>query len=79
MKKYISRFLKFLIRQTLYFNLHFLYAYLITKATLINYSKSNESILVFGRVSSDMDLLIKIQILITIIYIGFNFLFHQFF
>jgi len=59
MKKYISRFLKFLIRQTLYVNLHFLYAYLITKATLINHSKNNDSILVFGRVSSDMDLLIK--------------------
>ena len=57
MKKIISKTLKSYIRITLKFNFHFVYAFLILKATGIIYSKNNDGILVFGRISSDMSLM----------------------
>ena len=59
MKKILSRFIKFLIRVCLHLNLHFLFAFLIMKITGINNSGAKEGIIVFGRISSDLELLTK--------------------
>ena len=59
MKKILSKFIKFLIRVCLRLNLHFLFALLIMKITGINNSGAKEGIIVFGRISSDLELLTK--------------------
>ena len=53
--------LSFLIKITLFFNLHFIYAYLIYYTNKNHLNKKNTTILVFQRVNSDMDHLTAIK------------------